>query len=71
METIGFGTGAAGDSAIGIGATDSVEDMDSDVDTTLDDLELESEVELYDESDDIPVKVLASVPVEVPTLPYL
>jgi hypothetical protein len=70
METIGFGTGAAGDAASVIGATDSDEDIDSDerLDITVDELELESGAEL---SVVVPAEVSASVPVEDPTFPYL
>lgn len=65
METIGFGTGAAGDAARVIGATDSVEEIDNDerLDVKVDELELEPESEICDGPVVIPVKLPVSTPV--------
>jgi len=73
METIGFVTGAEGDAASGIGGTDSDEDIDKveGFDVIVDELELKPETELCDRSVVVPVEVLVSVPVDVPTFPYL
>jgi hypothetical protein len=52
METIGFGTRAAGDAAEGvIGGTDNVEDIDNGdrLDVPVDELELESGSGFFDE----------------------